>query len=58
MRTAHEGLGITPAEWVISMQHTEAALEKLLIDEPERGEFLSLIARYKGDIINSPEGGQ
>ena len=58
MRTAHEGLGITPAEWDISMQHTEATLEKLLIAEPERGEFLSPLARYEGDIINGPEGGQ
>ena len=57
MKTAHGGLAITETEWDISMQHTEAALEKLQIVEPERAEFLSLIARYKGDIMHPPEGG-
>jgi hemoglobin len=54
MKTAHEGLGITKAEWDINMQLTEAALDNLEIAEPERGELLSLFARYKGDIIDAP----
>jgi hypothetical protein len=56
MKTAHEGLGITQAEWDTNMDFTESALKKFEVPEPERREFLSIFARYKEDIVAVPTG--
>jgi hemoglobin len=43
MKTSHAGLGITESEWEANWEHACAALN----------EFLSLFARYRGDIVES-----
>jgi hemoglobin len=54
MKTSHDGLGITSAEWTANMRHTEAALHKHDVPDAERAEFLDLFERYRDEIV---EGG-
>ena len=51
MRRAHGGLGITDAEWSISMKYTEGALEKCQVSGTERREFLAVIESLKQQIV-------
>ena len=54
MKTSHAGLGITEEEWDANLRHTEAALKKNGVPEPEQQEFLALFNRYKQDIVETP----
>jgi hemoglobin len=54
MKTSHNGLGITAAEWTGNMKHTDAALLAHNIPDAERAEFLDLFERYRDEIV---EGG-
>jgi hemoglobin len=56
MKTSHEGLGITDAEWDIFIRHTVAALDTLGIPDPERSEFLAAANSLKPDIVEAPRG--
>ena len=51
MKTAHEGLKITEAEWESSTAKLKAALDKFKIAEPEQTEFLAMIGKLKPDIV-------
>ncbi len=51
MRRAHGGLGITDAEWSISMKYMEGALEKCQVSGTERREFLAVIESLKQQIV-------
>jgi hemoglobin len=51
MKTSHQGLGITDAEWEENMKASDAALAKNGVGEPERAEFLALFERYRDDIV-------
>jgi hemoglobin len=54
MKTSHDGLGITEAEWDVFAAHTVASLDKLGISEPEKSEFLAAASSLKGDIVELP----
>ena len=54
MKTSHEGLGITEAEWDIFARHTIATLDKLGIPEQEKSEFLAAASSLKPDIVEVP----
>ncbi len=41
MKTAHAGLGITTADWDLSVKHLTATLDKLKVPAKERGEVLA-----------------
>ena len=51
MMSAHAGLGITEAEWNISVAHLVAALDKFHVPQAEKDEFLAIAASLKGDIV-------
>jgi hemoglobin len=54
MKTAHTGLGITEAEWNISIDYTRQALQNHSIQEPAADEVIELFQRYKNDIVEAP----
>jgi len=51
----HAGLGIAASEWEAHLELTRVALQKNHVGEREQAEFLSLLERYKSDIVESPE---
>jgi hemoglobin len=54
LRTAHDGLGITEAEWAILMSHIAATLDSISVGEPEKSEFLVAADALKWDIVARP----
>jgi hemoglobin len=54
LKTAHGGLGVTEAHWSAFLKHLTATLDNLKIVEPEKGEVLALMQRYKSDIVEKP----
>ena len=54
MKTSHEGLGVTDAEWESMMQKLHATLEKFNIGETEKKEFVALIEKDRKDIVEKP----
>ena len=51
MRKAHGGLGITDADWLVSMKHMESALEKCQISGGDRREFVALVESLRQQIV-------
>jgi len=51
MKTTHKGLGITQAEWDISVKHLVATLDKFKVPEQEKSEVLAAIGSLKKDIV-------
>lgn len=56
MRTAHEGLSLSEANWSITGKHLVAALVASGQGERETGELLTLINGYKDDIVERAGG--
>ena len=54
LKTAHGGLGVGEAHWSAFVKHLTATLDHLKVGEPEKGEVLSLVQRYKSDIVEKP----
>lgn len=54
MKTSHEGLGITDAEWESMMQKLNATLDKFEIGETEKKEFIAVIEKTRKDIVAKP----
>jgi hemoglobin len=53
MKTSHNGLAITAAEWTGNMKHAEAALLAHRVPDAERAEFLDLFERYRDEIVEA-----
>ncbi len=51
LKLAHKGLGITDSDWQVAIRHLEATLDKLKVAAREKGEFLALVASFKGEIV-------
>ena len=51
MRTAHGGLGITDADWSLSMKHLATALEKCRVSGTDKDEFLALIDSLRQQFV-------
>lgn len=54
MKTAHAGLGITSADWELSVKHLTATLDKLKVPAREKGEVLAAVSGLKNDIVEKP----
>lgn len=54
LEKAHGGLGITGADWSAFEKHFGAAMNELKVGEQEQSELLSLVRRYKSDIVEKP----
>lgn len=51
MKTSHEGLMITKAEWDASVKHLTATLDKFKVPAKEKGEVLAAIGGIEKDIV-------
>lgn len=51
MKTSHEGLMITKAEWDASAKHLTATLDKFKVPAKEKGEVLVAVGTLEKDIV-------
>ncbi len=51
MKTAHQGLHITDAQWDLSVNHLVATLDRFSVPEPERQELFKLLDTLKAEIV-------
>ena len=53
MKVAHQGLGITEADWGVTVKHLLESLEKFQVRPPEKEELLQIISGVKADIVET-----
>ena len=51
MKSSHAGLGITEADWKVTLQHVAGAMEEYDVAPRERDEFVAIFQQYKDDIV-------
>jgi hemoglobin len=51
MKTAHQGMGISEADWNAAVGHLTATLGKFKVPEKEKNEVLGAISSFKNDIV-------
>jgi hemoglobin len=51
MKTTHEGLGITEADWDAAAKHLAAAIDKFKVKKREKDELLAFVTSLKRDIV-------
>lgn len=56
LKTAHEGLGLTDANWNALVNHLKASLDKNKVPPKEQSELLAIITSTKSDIVPPPAG--
>ena len=54
MKTAHQGLKITQAEWEAAGNHLKASLTKYKVAAADQDEFMGLIEKLRPDIVEAP----
>ncbi len=54
MKTSHEGLGISKAEWDASVAAFIATLNKLKVPEEEQKELAAIVLPLEKDIVEKP----
>lgn len=52
MKSSHQGMGITEADWNAAVVHLVATLDKFKVPERERKEVLGAISGLKKDIVD------
>ncbi|HEX8890050.1 MAG TPA: group 1 truncated hemoglobin [Pyrinomonadaceae bacterium] len=52
MRTVHEGLGITEADWNVAVKHLSETLEKFKVGKAEQDDLLKILGPLKADIVD------
>jgi hemoglobin len=53
MKTAHQGMGISEADWNASVAHLVATLNKFKVPEREKNEVLGAVSSFKNDIVEA-----
>jgi hemoglobin len=51
MKSAHQGMGISEADWNTAAGHLVATLDKFKVPEKEKGELLGILGPMKGAIV-------
>ena len=51
MKTSHQGLGISEADWNTAVGHLTASLDKFKVGEKEKSELLGAVSGLKKDIV-------
>lgn len=51
MKAAHQGMGISEADWNAAAGHLVATLDKFKVPEKEKAEVLAAISSLKNDIV-------
>ena len=54
MKSSHHGLGITDAEWDLTLRHIGATLDTLGVAEREKNEVIEASNSLKWDIVEVP----
>ncbi len=52
MKTSHQGMGITEADWSAAVNDLIATLDKFKVPEKERNELLGAVSSFKTDIVD------
>lgn len=52
MKSSHQGMGITEADWNTAVGHLVATFEKFKVPERERKELLAALSGLKNDIVD------
>jgi len=52
MKSSHQGMGITEADWERAVGHLVATLDKFKVPEKEKTEFLALASSLKNDSVD------
>ena len=52
MKSSHQGMGISEAEWNASVVHLVATLDKFKVPEREKKEVLGAVSTFKNDIVD------
>ena len=55
MKSSHRGLGITTAEWDLTLRHIEATLDSLGVAEREKQEVIEAAGSLKWDIVEASQ---
>lgn len=51
MKSSHQGMGISEADWDTAANHLVATLEKFKVPEREKNEVLGAVSSFKKDIV-------
>ena len=54
MKSSHQGMGITEADWNRAVGHLVATLDKFKVPETEKGQLLSVLGPMQKDIVEEP----
>ena len=54
MKTSHQGMGITEADWNKAAGYLVQTLDKFKVGEKEKGEVLALVSSLKPQIVQAP----
>lgn len=54
MKSSHQGMGITEADWGAAAAHLLTTLDKFKVPEKEKGEVLALVSTLHDDIVEQP----
>ena len=56
MKTVHQGMGITEADFNALVEDLSSALDQFKVPDQEKNELLNLLAPMKGDIVEGWTG--
>lgn len=51
MKTSHQGMGISEADWNAAVVHLTATLDKFKVPDREKKEVLGAVSGFKNDIV-------
>jgi hemoglobin len=51
MKTSHQGIGITEADWNAAARHLVATLDKFKVPQKEKDDLLAFVSSLKKDIV-------
>ncbi|HEY0004783.1 MAG TPA: group 1 truncated hemoglobin [Pyrinomonadaceae bacterium] len=51
MKTVHQGIGITEADWNAAAKHLVASLDKFKVPQKEKDELLAFVGSLKKEIV-------
>ena len=54
MKTVHKGIGITAADWDLSVKLFIETLDKFKVPQKEKDELLAAVSSLKADIVEKP----
>jgi hemoglobin len=52
MKTSHQGIGITEADWNAAARHLVATLDKFKVQKKEKDDLLAFVSGLKKDIVD------